>query len=73
LAETSCSSVNKSLGFKHDLFRMSDGETEEYLRKVMRNIPLDQFIGLSKNFGNQYVKEEQAQYNLFDENSEDEE
>ncbi|MCJ7583780.1 MAG: CfrBI family restriction endonuclease [Anaerolineales bacterium] len=65
--------LNKSLGFKHDLLRMSDGETEEYLRKVMRNIPLDQFIGLSKNFGNQYVKEEQAQYNLFDENSEDEE
>jgi hypothetical protein len=63
--------LNKSLGFKHDLLRMSDGETEQYLRKSMRKAPLEQFIGLSENFGNQYVKEEQSQYTLFDENSED--
>jgi len=65
--------LNKTLGFKHDLIRMSDSETEKYLQKAMKRVPLEQFIGLSKIFGNQYVKEEQAQYDLFDENSEDEE
>ncbi len=65
--------LNKTLGFKHDLTHMDDSETEKYLRKAVRKVPLEQFIGLSKNFGNQYVKEEQAQYNLFDGNSEDEE
>ena len=65
--------LNKTLGFKHDLTRMNDSEIEKYLRKAMRRVPLEQFIGLSENFGNQYVKEEQAQYSLFDENSEDEE
>jgi hypothetical protein len=65
--------LNKTLDFKHDLTRMNDSEIEKYLRKAMRRVPLEQFIGLSEDFGNQYVKEEQAQYNLFDENSEDEE
>jgi hypothetical protein len=65
--------LNRTLGFKHDLVRMNDGETEKYLRKAMKKVPLEEFIGLSENFGNQYVKEEQAQYNLLDENSEDEE
>lgn len=65
--------LNKTLGFKHDLTRLNDSEIEKYLHKAMRRVPLEQFIGLSENFGNQYVKEEQAQYNLFGENSEDEE
>ena len=65
--------LNITLGFKHDLVRMNDSETEKYLRKAMKKVPLEEFIGLSENFGNQYVKEEQAQYNLLDENSEDEE
>ena len=65
--------LNRTLGFKHDLVRMNDSETEKYLRKAMKKVPLEEFIGLSENFGNQYVKEEQAQYNLLDENSEDEE
>jgi hypothetical protein len=65
--------LNKTLGFKHSLIRMSDGETEAYLRKAMQKVPLEQFTGLSESFRNQYVKEERAQYNLFDEISEDEE
>ena len=65
--------LNKTLGFKHDLIRMADSETEKYLRKAIRKVPLEQFIGLSKNFGNHYLKEEQAQYDLFDEDSEDRE
>ena len=54
--------LNKTLGFKHDLTRMTDSEIEKYLQNAMRKVPLEQFIGLSENFGNQYVKEEEAQY-----------
>ena len=64
--------LNKSVGFKHDLLRMTDSETEKYLRKAMRKVPLEQFIGLSEEFGNHVVKEDQAPYNLFYETSEDE-
>lgn len=54
--------LNKTLGFKHDLTRMNDSEIEKYLQNAMRKVPLEQFIGLSENFENQYVKEEEAQY-----------
>jgi hypothetical protein len=54
--------LNKTLGFKHDLTRMNDSEIEKYLQNAMRKVPLEQFIGLSENFGNQYVKEEEEQY-----------
>lgn len=54
--------LNKTLGFKHDLTRMNDSKIEKYLQNAMRKVPLEQFIGLSENFGNQYVKEEKAQY-----------
>jgi hypothetical protein len=64
--------LNKTIGFKHDLARMNDAETEKYLHKAIRKVPLEEFIGLSRNFGNQYIKEEQAQYNMFEENPEDE-
>lgn len=65
--------LNNTIGFKHDLLRMNDSETEKYLRKAIRKVPLEQFIGLSNNFENQYVKEEKANYSLFDESLEDEE
>lgn len=64
--------LNKTFGFKHELNRMSDSETEKYLRKAMRKVPLEDFIGLSENFDAHFVKEDQSQYNLFDENMEDE-
>jgi len=32
---------------------------------------LEQFIGLSEEFGNHLVKEDQSQYNLFDDDSGD--
>ena len=54
--------LNKTLGFKHDSTRMNDSEIEKYLQNAMRKVPLEQFIGLSENFRNQYVKEEEAQY-----------
>ncbi|MBI5566762.1 MAG: hypothetical protein HY870_17815 [Chloroflexi bacterium] len=65
--------LNKALGFKHSLTRMSDSETEQYLRKAMRKVPLEQFIGLSENFEGHFAKDDQAQYSLFDDNSEGEE
>ncbi len=64
--------LNRTFGFKHDLTRLNDSETEKYLRKAIRKVPLEQFIGLSKNFGNHYIKEEKMQYSLFDGNTEDE-
>ncbi|OGO75514.1 MAG: hypothetical protein A3K41_02540 [Chloroflexi bacterium RIFOXYD12_FULL_57_15] len=63
--------LSKSVGFKHELLRMNDSETEKYLRKAMRKVPLEQFIGLSEEFGNHLVKEDQSQYNLFDDDSGD--
>ncbi len=63
--------LNKTFGYKHGLTRMNDNETERYLRKAMQKVPLEQFIGLSKIFDSNFVKEEQAQYHLFDENSEE--
>jgi hypothetical protein len=63
--------LNKTMGFKHSLTRMNDSETGEYLHKAMQDVPLNQFIGLSESFRNQYVKENRALYNPFDENSEE--
>jgi hypothetical protein len=63
--------LSKSVGFKHELLRMNDSETEKYLRKAMRKVPLEQFIGLSEEFGNHLVKEDQSQYNLFDDSGDD--
>ncbi|HMM97931.1 MAG TPA: CfrBI family restriction endonuclease [Anaerolineales bacterium] len=65
--------LHDSIGFKHELLRMNDGEIEKYLRKEIQKVPLEQFIGLSEQFGNHYVKEDQAQYDLPDERSEEEE
>jgi len=64
--------LNKSIGFKHELLRMDDSETEKFLRKAMRKVPIEQFIGLSKDFGNHYIKEEQGQYNSLSDDSEEE-
>ena len=66
--------LNNSVGLKHELLRMSDGEADKYLKKAMRRVPLEQFIGLSKDFKNQVIKEDQAQYSLSgDENLDNEE
>lgn len=65
--------LHEAMGFKHDLVRMGDRETEKYLRQAMQEVPLEQFIGLSEDFKSQFVKEERVQYNLYSEESEDEE
>lgn len=65
--------LNKSIGFKHEMLRMGDSEIERFLLNAIRKVPLEQFIGLSENFGNQFVREDQAQYSLFDESSDNEE
>jgi hypothetical protein len=65
--------LNKSIGFKHEILRMSEDEIERFLRKVLQKVPLEQYIGLSENFESQFMKEDQAQYSLFDESVENEE
>jgi hypothetical protein len=62
--------LNQSVGFRHELLRMSDQEVGKYLQKAIRNVPLEQFIGLSKDFEGQFLKEDPTQYRFFDENSE---
>jgi hypothetical protein len=64
--------LSETMGFKHALVHMSDREIEKYLRKAVQKVPLEQFVGLSEAFKTQYVKEERGQYNLFNEDSEDE-
>lgn len=64
--------LNQSIGFKHEILGTDDNATEKFLRKAMRKVPIEQFIGLSKEFGNHYVKEEQEQYALYNEDSEEE-
>jgi len=64
--------LNNVVGFKHELVRMKDSEIDSYLQKAIQSVPLEQFIGLTENFGSHFVKDDQAQYSLFDEGSEDE-
>jgi hypothetical protein len=52
--------LNQSIGFKHEILQMDDNATEKFLRKAMRKVPIEQYIGLSKDFGNHYVNEEQG-------------
>ncbi len=60
--------LNQTLGFKHELIHMDDDQIEDYLVKAIRQVPLEEFIGLSENFTQNAVREEAGQYNLFDEN-----
>ncbi|MBM3151937.1 MAG: CfrBI family restriction endonuclease [Chloroflexi bacterium] len=58
--------LNRSVGFRHDLLQMSDREIEIYMGEAIKNVPLEQFIGLSENYKHQYLREEKAQYSLFE-------
>ncbi len=51
---------------------MKDSEIDGYLQKAIQRVPLEQFIGLAEDFGRHLIKEDQAQYSLFDESFEDE-
>ena len=54
------------------LKHVNESEIGKYRSSEIQDILLEQFIGLAANFRHHIVKEDQAQYNLFDESSEDE-
>lgn len=49
--------LHESLGFKHALLGMDDGEVEVFLREKMPDVPMQDFIGLSQDFSSHYVRE----------------
>ncbi len=58
--------LNESLGFKHEIMKMKDNEIGDYLSQAIRTVPIEQFIGLSDEFRNTFVREDQKQYKLFE-------
>lgn len=49
--------LQKSLGFKHPILAMDNGQVEVLLREKMPTVPLQDFIGLSQDFSTHYVRE----------------
>ncbi|MFN3308140.1 MAG: CfrBI family restriction endonuclease [Anaerolineales bacterium] len=56
--------LQKSLGFKHPILSMDDGEIEVFLKDQMPGVPLQDFIGLSKDFSHHYVRETDEGYTV---------
>ncbi len=56
--------LNVTLGLEHPLVNMLKNDVEEYLRKAMQNVPLEEFIGLSSNYPHNIVREQKPQYKL---------
>lgn len=54
--------LQKSLGFKHPILAMDDGQIEDLLKKKMPSAPLQDFIGLSHDFLTHYVREASIDY-----------
>jgi hypothetical protein len=58
--------LNHAVGFKHELVNIRDSEIDEYLQKAIQSVPLEQFIGLVEDYSQHVVKEDRAQYTLFE-------
>ncbi len=56
--------LQKSIGFKHPILSMDDGEIEVFLKDQMPGVPLHDFIGLSKDFSHHYVRETDEGYTV---------
>jgi hypothetical protein len=54
--------LQRSLGFKHPILAMDDGQVEIFLREQMPSVPLQDFIGLSQDFSAHYVREKTEGY-----------
>lgn len=54
--------LNESLGFDHALLTMNDDQVEAFLREQIRQVPLEDFIGLSNSFAPHYVRESRIDY-----------
>lgn len=62
--------LQKSLGFKHSILDMDDGQVEAFLREQMSSVPLEDFIGLSQDFSAHYVREKSEEYVVREANGE---
>ncbi len=60
--------LNSAIGFKHELINMEESKIDDYLGNAIAYVPLEQFIGLSKDYSRHFVHEEQAQLDFTDEN-----
>lgn len=62
--------LQNSLGFKHSILAMDDGQVEAFLREQMSSVPLEDFIGLSQDFSAHYVREKSEEYIVREANGE---
>lgn len=63
--------LHESLGFEHALLKMNDDQVEAFLREQIQQVPLEDFIGLSNNFGSNYVRETGVEYSIRDQSESD--
>jgi hypothetical protein len=56
--------LHKSLDFKHVILNMDDGQIELFLKTQMNLVPLQDFIGLSQDFSEHYVREAGETYTV---------
>jgi hypothetical protein len=54
--------LQKSLGFKHTILGMDDGQIEAFLKDQMPGVPLQDFIGLSQGFSTHYMRDKGEEY-----------
>ncbi len=54
--------LQKSLGFRHPILEMDNGQLEAFLREQLPDVPLQDFIGLSQDFSAHYVREKRRDY-----------
>lgn len=54
--------LHESLGFKHALLGMDDGQVDAFLQGQMEDVPLQDFIGLSEDFSTHYLREASGTY-----------
>jgi hypothetical protein len=57
--------LNKKLGFKHYLVDARLEDIDSYISKALRNVPLEDFIGLTGQFKENFVEDEIGQYSSF--------
>lgn len=54
--------LQETLGFKHAILQMDNGQMDDFLRKQMPSVPLEDFVGLSRNFSVHRIRETSGIY-----------
>jgi hypothetical protein len=57
--------LNKKLGFKHYLVNAKLEDIDAYISGALRDVPLEDFIGLTGQFEENFIEEEKGQYSMF--------